>query len=137
MNSCFGKWFCCVKTPAQHENNKNLTMETKIMNDGDMATASTIIDCVNDTKWGSMRATKQHINQPGSINVFKWVFLCKLCGRILTLTSSYSKFSSNFRRKSDAARSTECGYTIAASAGRRIEKIYGIVKKETQKCGFS
>lgn len=53
----------------QQENNKNLTMETKVMNDEDMATATTIIDCVNDIKWHSMRATKQHIiNQPG-INI--------------------------------------------------------------------
>lgn len=49
----------------QQENNKNLTMETKVMNDEDMATATTIIDCVNDIKWHS----KQHIlNQPG-INI--------------------------------------------------------------------
>lgn len=43
----------------QEKNNKNLTMETKVMNDKDMATATTIIDCVNDIKWGSVRATKQ------------------------------------------------------------------------------
>lgn len=64
IGSCFGKWFCCVKAPAEHESNKNLTMETKVMNDGEMPTATTIIDCVNDTKWGSMRA-KHHINQSG------------------------------------------------------------------------
>lgn len=75
MCSCLGKWFCCVKTPAQQENNKNLTMETKVMNDEDMATATTIIDCVNDTKWGSMCAAKHHINQPGMDLYEKWFFM--------------------------------------------------------------
>lgn len=60
MSSCLSDWFCCVRKPAEKENNKNLTMETKVMNDEDVATAATIIiDCVNDTKLGTIHATKQ------------------------------------------------------------------------------
>lgn len=65
MYSCLCKLFCCVKKPVQQENSKNLTMETKVVDDEDVATATTIIDCVNDTKWGSIRFAKQ----PGMHNV--------------------------------------------------------------------
>lgn len=73
VTSCLGKWFCCVmKKSIQKETNKNLTMETKVMNDEDVATAATIIiDCVNDTKLSSMHATKQ----PGTENLTSFYVL--------------------------------------------------------------
>lgn len=43
----------------RNDNEKNLTMETKITEDGEVANATTIIECINDTKWGSVRETKQ------------------------------------------------------------------------------
>lgn len=38
-------------------------METKVTNDEDAATVTTIIECINDTKWSSMRDTKPNKEQ--------------------------------------------------------------------------
>lgn len=58
-------------------------METKVMNDGEMPTATTIIDCVNDT----MRA-KQHVNQPGK-NILSGFFMQIVWYTLRLLVISY------------------------------------------------
>lgn len=89
--SCLRKWSCCRKEIKRNESNKNLTMETKVTNDEDAATVTTIIECINDTKWSSMRDTKPNKDQNSKKLNFIYYFLT----HILNLVRRMGQKSTN------------------------------------------
>lgn len=63
--SSIGKWCCLKRKKKENKHDNNLTMEIKVADEqsGDLNT--TIIECVNDTKWNTPRRTKPIKGQSG------------------------------------------------------------------------
>ncbi|XP_031628714.1 dystrophin-1 [Contarinia nasturtii] len=57
-----GKWFCLRRKPRKSDEH-NLTMEIKVTDEHNGDTNTTIIECVNDTKWDTPRKPKPSIRQ--------------------------------------------------------------------------
>lgn len=61
----FGKVFCCTRKASKDETGENLTIRTKITDDKNVVTNSTLIDCINNTKWNTKREPTQNIDSIG------------------------------------------------------------------------
>lgn len=61
--SSVGKWLCFKRKQRKLENDHNITMEIKVTDEQNGDTNTTVIECVNDTKWNTPRKSKQIIRQ--------------------------------------------------------------------------